>query len=137
MAPTTMPVTPGKRVKTDRKDAENISRCLAYHLYKPVHIPTDEDDSIKEYIRMRDDVNAHLKQTKQQILSFCTRHGYQFDGKSYWTQKHLTWLEKLTFENDIYRETLWEYLALYYQLDEKVAVFDARIEEFSHRERYE
>ena len=44
MAPTTMPVAPGKRVKTDRKDAENISRCLAYHLYKPVHIPTDEDD---------------------------------------------------------------------------------------------
>lgn len=137
LAPTTMPVAPGKRVKTDRKDAENISRCLAYHLYKPVHIPTDEDDSIKEYIRMRDDVNAHLKQTKQQILSFCTRHGYQFDGKSYWTQKHLNWLEKLVFENDVYRETLWEYLALYYQLDEKIAVFDTRIAEFSHRERYE
>lgn len=58
-------------------------------------------------------------------------------GKSYWKQKHLNWFEKRIFENDIYRETLWEYLALYYQLDEKAAVFDARIEEFSHRERYE
>lgn len=137
MAPTTMPVAPGKRVKTDRRDAENISRCLAYHLYRAVHIPTDEDDSIKEYIRMRDDIHAHLKRTKQQILSFCTRHGYLFDGKSYWTQKHLNWLEKLTFENEIYKETLWEYLTLYYQLDEKLAVIDTRIEEFSHRERYE
>lgn len=137
LAPSTMPVTSGKRVKTDRRDAERIARCLAYHMYKPVYIPDDEDNAVKEYIRMRDDVKQHLKATKQQIISFTTRLGSQFDGKTYWTQKHLAWLEKLEFPNAILRETLWEYLALYYTLSEKIAVFDKRIEELSHLARYE
>lgn len=137
LAPSSMPVTPGKRVKTDRKDAEKISRCLAYRMYKPVYVPDDEDDAIKEYIRMRDDVNIHLKQVKQQLLAFCTRHGFHYDGKTHWTQRHLKWLEDLTFTNEVYKETLQEYLILFYQLTEKIDMFEARIEEFSKRERYD
>lgn len=136
LAPTTMHGEKGKRIKTDRRDAENIARCLAFHLYSPVHVPTAEDDAVKEYIRMRDDVKADLKRTKQQIIAFCTRHGFQFSGKTYWTQTHLKWLGTLVFENKIHKETLQEYLLLYYTLDEKVAVYDARIEEFSHLEHY-
>ena len=137
LAPTSMATTPGKRVKTDRKDAEKIARCLAYRMYKPVYVPTDEDDAVKEYIRLREDVQTHLKQTKQQLIAFCTRHGYVFDGKNYWTQRHLKWLEELVFTNTVYKETLQEYLILYYQLTEKIAVYDARIQEFSKQERYE
>lgn len=137
LAPTTMHGEKGKRVKTDRRDAENIARCLAFHLYSPVYVPTAEDDSVKEYIRMRDDVKANLKRTKQQIIAFCGRHGFQFSGRTYWTQTHLKWLETLTFENNLYKETLQEYLILYYTLDEKIAIYDARIEDLSHSERYE
>jgi len=43
----------GKRIKTDRRDAENIARCLAFNLYGPVRVPTTEDDAVEEYIRMR------------------------------------------------------------------------------------
>lgn len=137
LAPSTMAVVPNNKIKNDRRDAEKIARCLAYHMYKPVYVPDEEDNAVKEYIRMRDDVKQHLKATKQQIISFTTRLGFQFDGKTYWTQKHLNWLEKLEFSNAILKETLWEYLALYYQLSEKVAVFDKRIEEMSHTVRYE
>lgn len=137
LAPTTMHQEKGKRIKTDRRDAENIARCLAFHLYSPVYVPTADDDAVKEYIRMRDDVKANLKRTKQQIISFCTRHGFQYSGKSYWTQTHLKWLESIVFENSIYKETLQEYLIFYYSLEEKVAVYDARIDELSRTERYE
>ena len=41
LAPSTMMTAPGKRVKTDRKDAERISKCLAFHTYSPVYVPTD------------------------------------------------------------------------------------------------
>lgn len=136
LAPSTMAETPGKKIKTDKRDAEKISRCLAYHQYKPVYIPDEEDDAVKEYIRMRDDVKAHLKETKQQIIAYYTRHGFQFDGSSYWTQKHLNWVEKLQFQNSIHQEVLREYLTVFYDLSEKVAVYDARIEELSHSERY-
>ena len=136
LAPSTMAETPGKKIKTDKRDAEKIARCLAYHQYKPVYIPDEEDDAVKEYIRMRDDVKAHLKETKQQIIAYYTRHGFQFDGSSHWTQKHLNWVESLQFENSIHQEVLREYLTVFYDLSEKVAVYDARIEELSHSERY-
>lgn len=137
LAPSTMHQEKGKRIKTDRRDAENIARCLAFSLYSPVYVPTTEDDAVKEYIRMRDDIKADLKRVKQQIIAFTTRHGFAFDGKSYWTQKHLKWLETLVVEHPLYKETLQEYLILYYMLDEKVAVYDTRIEEMSHLEHYE
>jgi transposase len=68
LAPTTMAITNNNRVKTDKKDAGIIARCLAFHTYSEVHVPTDEDNSVKEYIRMRDDQKKMLKSTKQQIL---------------------------------------------------------------------
>ena len=136
LAPSTMAKTPGQRIKTDKRDAENIARCLAYHQYKAVYVPDEEDDAVKEYIRMRNDVKVQLKSTKQQIIAFCTRHGFIYDGKTYWTQRHLKWMETLRFPKGLYKETFNEYLALYFTLTEKIAVFDARIEELSQSERY-
>lgn len=91
LAPTTMLQQRGKkRVKTDKRDAALIARCLAHHDYSAVHIPTDQDEQIKDYIRMRDDHKLALKKVKQQILSFCLRHNYCYDGtKTHWTQAHL------------------------------------------------
>ena len=137
LAPSTMATSPNNKIKTDKRDAEKIARCLTNHDYKPVYIPDDLDDSVKEYIRMRDDVKQHLKSTKQQITAFYTRHGFQYDGKSPWTEKHLKWVSSLQFKNGIYQETLQEYLILYYDLCEKVATYDKRIEELSHMQRYE
>jgi len=48
LAPTTMATTNNKRVKTDRRDAGSIARCLAFHTYSEVYVPTDEDNAIKE-----------------------------------------------------------------------------------------
>ena len=88
-----------KKVKTDKRDAALIARCLAHHDYSPVHIPTDKDEQVKEFIRMRDDHKLALKKVKQQILSFCLRHNYRFDGtSSHWTQSHLKWLRALSPE---------------------------------------
>jgi transposase len=137
LAPTTMADTNNRRVKTDKRDAINIAKNLAYRTYKPVHIPTVEDNAVKEYIRLRDDAKDILKKIKQQILAFCLRHGKRFDeGKSYWTRKHLEWLVKQEYGNAILQETYQEYLALYRQASDKVTLFDQRIEELANQERY-
>ena len=73
--------TAGKKtIKTDKRDAANIAKCLAYHTYSPVHIPTEQDEQVKEYLRMRDDHKLALKKVKQQILAFCLRHGFTYTG---------------------------------------------------------
>ena len=101
-----------------------------------MYVPTDEDNAVKEYIRMRDDAKTMLKQTKQQIIAFCTRHGKHFDGKSYWTQKHIEWLGALQMKDKMLQETLTEYMLTYRQLSDKVDQFDKRIEELAQKESY-
>lgn len=73
-----------KRIKTDARDAFMIARCLGNGTYRRVYIPTEEDDSVKEYLRMRDDHKIALKKIKQQIVAFCTRHGHIYP-KGNWT----------------------------------------------------
>ena len=51
LAPTTMlEQRSKKRIKTDRRDAEIIAKCLAQHNYSPVHIPTAKDEETKEFL---------------------------------------------------------------------------------------
>ena len=136
LAPTTMATSPNEKIKTDKRDAVKIAKCLAYGTYSSVYVPTDEDNAVKEYIRMRDDAKTMLKQTKQQIIAFCTRHGKHFDGKSYWTQKHIAWLGALQMKDEMLQETLTEYLLTYHQLSDKVDRYDKRIEELAQKESY-
>jgi transposase len=137
LAPTSMPTSKRtKRIKTDKRDAQNIARCLAYKTYSAVHIPTEEDNAVREYIRMRNDVKDALKKTKQQLLAFCTRHGKQYNDGSKWTIKHQKWLRGLKFGNAVLQETLQEYMILYNQACEKIKVYDKRIEEMARREEY-
>ena len=136
LAPTTMSKPSNdKKMKTDKRDAALIARCLAHRDYKAVYIPTDHDEQVKEFIRMRDDHTLSLKKIKQQILSFCLRHNYRYDGKDHWTQKHLNWLKNLQAE-ELYKEILNEYLLTYYKLKDTIERLDRRIEELASNEEY-
>ena len=131
LAPSTMAITNTSKVKTDKRDAGNIARCLAFHTYSEVYVPTDEDNSIKEYIRMRDDQKSNLKKTKQQILALILRLGKKYEGgKTYWTIAHMKWLKSLNL-GGVFQETLEEYLITYEYFTEKINRLDIRIEELS------
>lgn len=134
LAPTTMLTPQGKRVKTDARDAEMIAQCLCYGGYHAVYIPTEKDDSVKEYLRMRDDHKLALKKIKQQINAFCLRHGYHYP-KTKWTQAHWKWLKDLEI-CELYRETLNEYMCSYEEQEAKIERFDKRIEEIAEQECY-
>ena len=135
LAPTTMLTPQGQRVKTDARDAKMIAECLGNGGYHAVHIPTDEDDAVKEYIRMRDDQQTNLSRTKQQISAFCLRHGHHYpNGK--WTIKHIMWLRKLDL-TAMLRETLDEYMAAYDELTAKIERLDKRLDELADQSRYQ
>ena len=136
LAPTTMAITNTSHVKTDKRDAANIARCLAFHTYSEVYVPDAEDNSVKEYIRMRDDQKLALKKIKQQILAFVLRQGKKFEGgKTYWTIAHMKWLKSLELKG-LDKETLFEYLVTYEYLTEKIERLDNRIEELASGEKY-
>ena len=134
LAPTTMHSEKGPRIKTDRRDAKLIAQCLSNGGYHAVHIPTAEDNAVKEYVRMRDDHKIALKKLKQQTNALCIRFGFLYDGTK-WTGIHLKWLRTLELP-ELIRETLNEYLATYDELTAKIARFDQRIQEIAGQEQY-
>lgn len=135
LAPSTM-LKDKKRVKTDKRDAGIIAKCLAFGTYSPVYIPSKEDEQIKEFIRMRDDHVTALKRLKQQISSFCLRLGYSYnETKTTWTIPHVQWLKKLDLEG-VYKDTLTEYLLTFDYLTEKIKWLDEKIETFASKEEY-
>lgn len=135
LAPSTMAITSANRVKTDKRDAAAIARCLAFRTYREVYVPTKQDEAVKEFIRMRDTNKETLKRVKKQILSYVLRLGFNFDGKSYWTIKHMNWLKSLEMDS-LFRETLDEYMLTYEQLTDKIERLDARIEEIAEEDEY-
>ena len=134
LAPTTMLTPQGQRVKTDKRDALLIAKCLCYGGYHAVHIPTDEDDAVKEYLRMRDDHKIAAKKIKQQIGAFCIRHGLIYEGNK-WTGKHMAWLKSQELST-MNKETLNEYIVTLEETEAKIDRFDKRIEEISTESTY-
>ena len=134
LAPTTMLAEKGPRIKTDKRDAKLIADCLANGGYHAVHIPTKEDNAIKEYIRMRDDHLLMLKQTKQRMNALCIRHGYIYEGTK-WTVPHMKWLQQLQLD-PIVREGMDEYITTYGELIAKIERYDRRIQELANQAEY-
>ena len=137
LAPSTMHGSvKNRKVKNDRMDAFNIATNLMHGSYKAVHVPTEHDNEIKEYIGLREDVIISRKIIKQQMSALALRHGFRYEGKSNWTTAHIKWLETIDLPV-IVRETLNEYLKVYDYLNERIERHNERIEEFSHEEEYE
>lgn len=137
LAPSTMHGSvKSRKVKNDRMDAFNIATNLMHGSYKAVHVPTEHDNEIKEFIGLREDVLISRKRIKQQISALALRHGFKYEGKSNWTIAHIRWLETINLP-EIIRETLNEYLKVYEYLNERIEKYDERIEEFSHEDAYE
>jgi transposase len=134
LAPSTMEVPGGKRIKTDKRDAFMIAKCLANGSYSAVHIPNETDEDIRGFIRMRDDQQELVKNTKQRINAYCLAHGFHFKANK-WTGKHRKWLEEIPLR-ELQREVLNEYLLTLKDLEDKVKRLDARIEELSAKKEY-
>ena len=125
-----------RRKKTDKRDAEAIARSLKNHEYSEVYTPDEEDESVRDFIRMQQDHKKQLRVIKQQICAFTTRHGYKFtDGRNYWTKKHLKWLKELPLEG-INKETLDSYLLSYETVSDRIEQMNKRIEEIAETDKY-
>ncbi len=135
LAPTTM-LKDQKRVKTDKRDSRTIARCLATGTCSLVTPPSPHDESVRDFVRMRDDHKSIQKTIKQRILAFCLKRGLIYE-KTNWTGAHLDWLRKLTFEEPTDRETLDDYLLTYDQFAARISAEDARIDELCEEKEYE
>jgi transposase len=100
VAPSLIPVKPGDRVKTDRRDAIKLAEYLRADLLTEVAPPTQKQEAVRDLVRQRDAATTDLGRARQRLSKFLIRRHLTHGGTN-WTQKHMKWLNTLTFEDSI------------------------------------
>ena len=135
-APGLIPRKPSDRVKTDRRDARSIAVALRAGQLTGIHIPTVQDESVRDYLRMYEDLRGDLRICKQRVLHFLLRRGIRYEKGGPWTVRHKNWLASLEFADARDRKTLDMYLSTMQELEGKCSEAAEEVEQIAAQERY-
>jgi transposase len=93
VAPSLIPVQPGSRVKTDRKDARKLAGLLRAGLLTEVHPPSEEQEALRDLCRCREDLRDDLLRARHRMGKFLLRRHCVYNAsKSHWGTRHMQWL---------------------------------------------
>ena len=94
-APSKIPRQPGDRIKTNRRDADQLARLHRAGELTAIYIPDPADEAIRDLIRARDQVGDQQHRSRQQLKMFVLRHNLRYTGQTAWSPAHLRYLAKL------------------------------------------
>jgi transposase len=80
-APSLIPRKPGRRVKTDRRDAAKRVRALRAGDLSAEHVPTVEDEAFRDLVRAWGNAKQDLKQARQRLKAFLLVHDVRYCGR--------------------------------------------------------
>jgi transposase len=130
VAPSLIPTKAGDRVKTDRRDSENLARLHRVGELTPVWVPGQEQEAIRDLTRAREDMKHLERQARQRLCAFLLRHGQRYDSKkSKWTQAYWRWLERIKFDHRIQQAVFQEYIDSVKKLEQFVADLEQTMHE--------
>lgn len=122
VAPSLIPKQAGRRIKTDRRDADKLARRLRSGDLMPVWVPDAETMAMRDLVRARGDMKIRQRQARQQLNAFVLRHGHAWPAnKVRWTQAHFRWFETLRFRHEGGYVALQEYIDAVRECTERVA----------------
>jgi len=110
VAPSLIPRKPGDRIKTDRRDANNLARLHRAGELSAVWIPDPAHEAMRDLVRARLAAVRSLRQARQQLSGFLLRHGCHY-GRPAWTQMHRRWLAGLRFEQPVHHIVIEDHIA--------------------------
>ncbi|MEJ2151025.1 MAG: IS110 family transposase [Chloroflexota bacterium] len=136
VAPSLIPVRPGERIKTDRRDAAKLVRLFRAGELTTVQPPTEAQEAARDLVRCREDAKEDLMRSRHRLSKFLLRRGVIYTSGSAWTQKHSQWLSTLRWELPGDEETFADYRMAISQLEARIRALDTRIEEIAQQEAY-
>ena len=128
VAPSLIPSMPGDQVKTDKKDAIKLARHLRSGDLTAVHIPDEIDESIRDLCRARVDTNDDLRRCKNRLLAMLRRLGFNYDGKTHWTEAHKRYLRNLRLPHQAHRIIMEEFIGQIDHLEARISRIENHME---------
>ena len=95
IAPSLIPRKASDRVKTDRRDADQLARLYRAGELTAIHVPDQEDEAIRDLVRARTCGMTDQRQARNRLKGFLLRLGFRYTGKSSWNDAHKRYLSKL------------------------------------------
>jgi transposase len=131
VAPTLVPVKPGDRVKTDRRDAEKLARSYRAGDLTAVWVPDTQHEALRDLVRAREAAKHDQLRARHRLGKFLLRHGRRApEGTSAWTGKYMKWIkEQVRFEQPAQKATLLDYLHEVEHAAERIARLEKSIDE--------
>lgn len=111
IAPSLIPTKSGDRVKTDKRDAAKLAKMLRSNDLVAVNIPDSVDEAIRDLCRARTDAIDDLRRAKTRLLAMLRRLGFNYSGKTHWTEGHKRYLRHLTLPDPAHNIVLEDNLA--------------------------
>jgi transposase len=96
VAPSLIPKKPGDRVKTNRRDSDQLARLLRAGELTGIYVPDERDEAIRDLVRARECARVDQLKARQRLKGFLLRHGVRYAGRANWTEKHQRYLASLT-----------------------------------------
>jgi transposase len=95
VAPSLIPKKASDRVKTDRRDADQLARLYRAGELTPIHVPDQEDEAIRDLVRARTSAVVEQRKARNRLKGFLLRLGFRYTGKSSWNDAHKRYLAGL------------------------------------------
>ena len=80
VAPSKVPRQPGDRVKTDRRDADQLARLYRAGELTGIYVPDPQDEAVRDLIRARYQVQKQQHRARQQLKMFLLRQNIRYAG---------------------------------------------------------
>ena len=130
IAPSLIPRRSGDRVKTDRRDAQQLARLHMAGLLTPIWIPDATEEAVRDLSRCRFNLKARTTQQKVRIQHFLLRHDRRYDGKKRnWTAAHRAWMKDLKLTPNASYITLHTELEMLEALEQQLTACERDIQQ--------
>jgi transposase len=136
IAPSLIPIKPGDRIKTDRRDARKLLKLFMADQLTEVHAPDPQQEAARELTRCRQAAQETLIRARHQLLKLLDRHGYSYTQGAHWTTRHRAWLTGLKFDQAYVQTAYDNYLTEVEHCTERVESLDKQVEALAASEPY-
>ena len=111
VAPTLVPQKVGDRVKTDRRDALKLARCLRAGELTKVWVPDPAHEALRDLVRAREAAKKDQLRARHRLSKFLLRAGCRPpDGTVAFSATHRDWMRAIAFEHAARQATMADYL---------------------------
>jgi transposase len=136
VAPSLVPVKPGHRIKTDRRDARKLLEMFEAGLLTAVRAPRVEEESGRDLVRCREDALEDLNRSRHRLVKMLLRRGCVYRQGRAWTLQYRRWLLGLRWEHSCDQVVFQDYLLAIEQHEVRLRGLEREIEGLSRTEPY-